>query len=63
MAQLQASRLARTFAVRSRQPHSGDLKRALVYRGILRGTMLEAVGVGGLDLLGLKGTSDVAVVR
>lgn len=54
MAQLQASCVARTFAVRTRQPHRDDLKRSLIYGGILRGTMLEAVVVGDLDLLGLK---------
>lgn len=62
MAQPQASCVARTFAVRTRQPHRNDLKRYLIYGGILRGTMLEAVVVGDLDLLGLKGKSDVAIV-
>ena len=62
MAQLQASCVSRTFTVRTRQPHIGYLKRASIYGGILRGTMVGAVVVGDLDLLGLKGKSDVAIV-
>lgn len=61
--QLRASRdvRSRTFAVRTRQPHSGDLKMALIYDGIdpARQNARSSVIVDDLDLFGLEGKADV----